>query len=258
MQLTKNTIKLIKSLEHKKHRDMEQLFVAEGSKIVLDFIKSGLKVVHLCAYPEWIKEHQNSIKDFKNQTIEIHESVMKKISHLHTPSPVLATFKIDAKQIFNFNFESLSSLLFLDGIQDPGNLGTLIRTADWFGIKNIVCSNNSVDCYNPKVVQSTMGSLARVNISYSEIGTFFQSVPSDFAIIGAYMEGTSINNFKFPSKTILVIGSEGKGISSNTESFVTHKVSIPRFNKIDETNSAESLNASVAGAILCYEYSKNK
>lgn len=256
MQLTKNTIKLIKSLEHKKHREMEQLFVAEGSKIVLDFLKSGLKLVHLCAYPEWIKEHQNSIKDIENQIIEIHESEMKKISHLHTPSPVLATFRINAKQ--KLNFGALSSILFLDGIQDPGNLGTLIRTADWFGIKNIVCTNNSVDCYNPKVVQSTMGSLARVHISYSEIDEFFKIVPADFSIVGSYMEGTPIDNFSFPSKTILVIGSEGKGISSDTASYVTHKISIPQYSESSEKSAIESLNASIAGAILCYEYSKNR
>lgn len=256
MQLTKNTIKLIKSLEHKKHREMEQLFVAEGSKIVLDFLKSELKLVHLCAYPEWIKEHQNSIKDIENQTIEIHESEMKKISHLHTPSPVLATFRINAKQ--KLNFGALSSILFLDGIQDPGNLGTLIRTADWFGIKNIVCTNNSVDCYNPKVVQSTMGSLARVHISYSEIDEFFKIVPADFSIVGSYMEGTPIGNFSFPSKTILVIGSEGKGISSDTASYVTHKISIPQYSESSEKSAIESLNASIAGAILCYEYSKNR
>lgn len=258
MQLTKNTIRIIKSLEYKKHREMEQLFVAEGSKIVLDFIKSELTVVHLCAYPEWIEEHKNSIKNLDNQTIEISESEMKKISHLHSPSPVLATFKIKKNQMFDFKNNTVSSVLFLDGIQDPGNLGTLIRTADWFGIKNIVCSNNSVDCYNPKVVQSTMGSLARVNISYSEMDAFFKTVPSDFAIMGAYMEGESIRDIIFPSKSILIIGSEGKGISSDTASYITHKISIPRLSKNNDKNSIDSLNASVAGAIICYEYSKNR
>lgn len=258
MQLTKKTIKLIKSLEHKKHREIENLFVAEGSKIVLDFIKSKLKVVHLCARPEWIEEYEKSIKDLKDQIIEVDESEMKKISHLHTPSPVLATFKIENKEIFNFDNNAISIILFLDGIQNPGNLGTLIRTADWFGIKNIVCSNNSVDCYNPKVIQSTMGSLARVNILYSDMDVFSQTVPTDFAIIGAYMEGTAINSFVFPSKTILVIGSEGKGISLNTASYITHKISIPRLSQDKEMNSIESLNASIAGAIICYEFSKNK
>ncbi|MDD2346404.1 MAG: RNA methyltransferase [Bacteroidales bacterium] len=237
---------------------MEQLFVAEGSKIVLDFLKSGLKLVHLCAYPEWIKEHQNSIKNLDNQTIDIGESEMKKISHLHSPSPVLATFKIKKNQMFDFKNNTVSSVLFLDGIQDPGNLGTLIRTADWFGIKNIVCTNNSVDCYNPKVVQSTMGSLARVHISYSEIDEFFKIVPADFSIVGSYMEGTPIGNFSFPSKSILIIGSEGKGISSDTASYITHKISIPRLSKNNDKNSIDSLNASVAGAIICYEYSKNR
>ncbi len=256
MQLTKNIIKTIKSLDSKKHRESEKLFVAEGSKNVIDFIKTGLIPTHLCAYPDWILENNEILKGNEDKIFEIGETEMKKISFLNTPSPVLATFPLKKNKEINFNTNEKLLILFLDNIQDPGNLGTLLRTADWFGIKNIICSDSTVDCYNPKVVQASMGSLARVDIQYTDSPTFFENLPENIPILGAYMDGKSITNFKFPQKAILVIGNEGKGISEQTSKHLTEKISIPKPINNQDINSLESLNASIAGAIICYEFSK--
>ena len=148
-------------------------------------------------------------------------------------------------------------LFFCDEIQDPGNLGSLIRSADWFGIDTIVCTKNSADCYNPKTIQASMGSIARVKVFYCEIDDFFGILPEEYHVLGAYMEGEDVSKFPFKKESVLIIGNEGKGISLGVEKYINHKISLPQSKSPNKSSQAESLNASVAGSIILYELSKH-
>lgn len=253
MNLTKAHIKLIHSLAKKKNRDELGLFIAEGVKIIQDLIDSGL-------IPHLIFQTYQSVYDTRlkinTDSIKISDIEMAKISNLNTPTEILAIFEQKRNVKSDFSDIKFSPILFLDEIQDPGNMGTIIRTADWFGIKQIVCSPETVDCYNPKVVQATMGSIARVDIKYIEPSIFFNQLTKDYEIIGAYMVGESIHNVNFQKKSVIVIGNEGKGISHITQKFISKKISIPKHLCQTEQNSIESLNASIACSIICYEFSK--
>lgn len=233
--LSKNQIKNITRLKQKKYRQQEGLFIAEGGKVIKEFLNSTFKLVDLFTTETFNVENESIVS----------EADLKKISCLTTPNTALAIFKIpETDTIINQGL-----ILALDDIRDPGNLGTIIRLCDWFGIKQLVCSLKTVDCYNPKVVQATMGSLTRVNIVYTDLSIYLKEV--DVPVFGAFMDGKNVYQTELPKDGVLVLGNEANGISSIIEASVTDKISIPRFGDLQAT---ESLNVATAGAILLSEF----
>lgn len=239
--LSKNQIKLISSLKHKKFRQENQLFVVEGIKTIREFLNSTYQLEHLFTTKTF------NI-DAKKETI-ISESDLKKISFLKSPNQAVAVFKIPA----NAEVNMCGLIVVLDSVRDPGNLGTIIRLCDWFGIADLVCSESTVDCYNPKVVQATMGSLARVNISYLNLELFIND--SNLTTFGAFMDGDNIYDQNLPEQGILILGNEANGISESLEKKVVNRISIPRFGKLQKT---ESLNVANAAAIILSEFKRNR
>lgn len=246
--LSKTIIKYIQSLVLKKVRDKDGVFVAEGPKVIEDLLTSDkFQCQMLCALPEWFIENKHLIKNIlREDCIELTQFELEKISSLQTPNKVLAV--LYKKEEAEVNLKNTISLM-LDGIQDPGNMGTIIRTADWFAVKNIICSLECVDCYNPKVVQATMGSLARVNILYTSLVDFLKA-NEGINIYPATLSGKNINELEKISQGIIVIGNESKGVSEDLLNLATQQITIP---KIGE---AESLNAAVATGIILAEIMK--
>jgi TrmH family RNA methyltransferase len=233
--LTAHTIKVLQSLDKKKFRQKYNLFLVEGNKIISELANSPYKVKEIFSLnPEDI-----TIKDV--QVHQISEAELKKISMLQNPKDSVAVCFLKDEN----NFSENNLQLVLDGIQDPGNLGTIIRLADWFGIEQIVCSNDTVDFYNPKVIMATMGSFTRVNIVYKDLQEFFSKTEN--LNIGTDMDGESIYEFKRRDKMNIILGNEGNGIRDFTESVLNHKITIPRFGK---SQSTESLNVAVAAGIV--------
>ena len=240
--IAKAEIKQIKLLHQKKYREEKQLFIAEGPKMVNELVKSKYLVKEVFATKEF------KVQSSKFKVREISEKELTQISALTTPNQVLGVFEIPVTKL---NIESLKQelVLALDDIRDPGNLGTIIRIADWFGIKNILCSEGCVDLFNPKVVQATMGSIARVTVHYDNPETTLSVLKKSMAIYGAAMDGENIYTQELPSCGIILIGNESKGISENLLQLVSQKISIPNF-----SSGAESLNAAIAAAVICSEF----
>ena len=239
--VSKSQIKLITSLGQKKYRQKNGLFVAEGIKVIKELLNSDFQLEKLFA--------SEAIFDVsEDQFIFAEERELKKISFLKTPQTALALFKIPQQKL-----EVLDDLtLVLDGVRDPGNLGTIIRLCDWFGVKNLVCSKDTVDCFNPKVIQSTMGSITRVNVVYKNLAEFLQS--QDLVSYGTFMEGENVYQKKLQQKAVLVMGNEANGISPEIEQLISEKISIPQFGQSQET---ESLNVATATAIFLSEFRRN-
>lgn len=239
--VSKNQIKLITSLQQKKYRQIHQLFIAEGVKVIQELVQSNFVLEHLFV-TETIFESINVSK----KTL-ISESDLKKLSCLATPNNCLALFKIPAQKA-----EITKGLIVaLDDIRDPGNLGTIIRLCDWFGIEQIVCSEQTVDVYNPKVVQATMGSISRVNLSYLDLLSYIEK--SELPVFGTFMDGKNVYKEKLPNEGILILGNEANGISENIEKLVQYKLAIPRFGNLQQT---ESLNVATATAIFLSEFKR--
>ena len=238
--LGKSQVKYIQSLGQKKVRDEEGVFIAEGPKIVGELLESAeLEISELFALPDWITANGTSIKTIK--ATEINESDLGKISQLSTPNKVVALIK---KPVISKTLHTKAALsLVLDTIQDPGNLGTIIRIADWFGIRQIICSKTCADIYNPKTVQSTMGSIARVEVLYTELAQWLKE-HKDVPVYAAALEGKDVTAMKKITEGLIVIGNESKGISDEIFELIDVKVTIPRIGK------AESLNAAVATGII--------
>lgn len=235
--LSKKEIKDIQSLGHKKFRNETKLFIAEGPKIVSEFSELIPKQIEkIYAMEQWKNFHENSSNTDK--IIVISEKELERISQLQTPNQVLAV----VKQFESKPTNASSFTIYLDAIQDPGNFGTIIRIADWFGVKNIVCSEGCADMYNPKVVQSTMASIARVNIFYDENNDWLQQ--KNVPVYAATLNGVSIYEHEKTNKGILIIGNESKGISKELLQLATQKITIPK------KGNAESLNAAVATGII--------
>lgn len=237
MSLSKNHIKLITSLSQKKYRQKHKLFVVEGVKVVQEFLNSS--------YELDIVFSSDTNFSSTNKFIKVTDQELKKISSLKNPNKVLAIFKIPNQ----INPIMGGLILALDSINDPGNLGTIIRLCDWFGIEQLVCSNETVDCFNPKVVQASMGSLTRVAVSYLDLKKYLQnaSVP----IFVADMDGLNVYKTKLPDSAVLVLGNEANGISDEIKQLVTTKITIPRYGAFQQT---ESLNVATASAILLSEF----
>lgn len=242
MSLSKNNLKLITSLQQKKYRQKHKLFVAEGIKVVKELLSSSLEVNQMFTTDDSLEFIKGG--DF---TL-VSESELKKISALKKPNKVLGLFKIPEKkeEATNSGF-----ILALDEVNDPGNLGTIIRLCDWFGVTELICSKNTVDCYNQKVVQSTMGSLTRVKISYVDLPSFLLN--TTLPVYTADMDGDNVYKTKLSQKAILVMGNEANGISKEISEIVKHKLTIPRFGEIQQT---ESLNVATATAILLSEFKR--
>ena len=235
----KNQIKLITSLQQKKYRVANQLFFAEGIKVIQELLESNFELVQLYSTLDDFEEVSHDKKTI------IHESDLKKISALATPNTCLAVFKIQIEKKIN---ES-GLILALDSVRDPGNLGTILRLCDWFGISQIICSKDAVDIYNPKVVQATMGSLARVNVNYIDLETFISQTP--LPVFGTFMDGSNIYKTNLPQEGIIIMGNEANGISPEIEKLIKNKLTIPRFGTLQKT---ESLNVATATAIVLSEF----
>ena len=240
MSLSKNQLKTITSLNQKKYRTAHHLFVAEGTKIVAEFLNSNFELEQLFCVDK------TSYKNLEKVT-EISETELKKISTLVTPNNVLALFKIPSIA------PSVKSglIVALDEINDPGNLGAIIRLCDWFGVDQLVCSTNTADCYNQKVVQSSMGSLARVSLIYTDLETYLQN--SILPKYAAVMDGENVYKSKLPASAVLVMGNEANGIRESILKLITNTISIPRFGELKQT---ESLNVATAAAILLSEFKR--
>lgn len=240
--VSKNQIKLITSLQHKKYRIEHQLFIAEGVKVIQELLQSNFVLEQL-----FVTDVIFDTLNISRKTL-INEQDMKKISALNSPSSSLAIFKIPAET----KIETKGLIVALDDIRDPGNLGTIIRLCDWFGVNQILCSENSVDVYNPKVIQSTMGSVARVKINYLDLNDFITN--TSLPIFGTFMDGATIYKEKLPLEGVLVFGNEANGISASLENKIKNRLAIPRFGSIQQT---ESLNVATAAAIFLSEFKRN-
>lgn len=241
MNLSKSHIKLITSLQQKKYRLKHKLFVAEGVKVVGELLNSSLVLDKLFVTSE---AHFNINAE---RLVEVTELELKKISQLKTPNKVLGLFQIPIVE----EVQDSGLVIALDEINDPGNLGTIIRLCDWFGVKKLVCSKNTVDCYNQKVVQASMGSLTRIEIVYCDLLKYLQN--SNLPSFIADMDGENVYNATLPKEAILIMGNEANGISKEIRNLVATKISIPRFGDAQQT---ESLNVATATAILLSEFKR--
>lgn len=237
--LSKNQIKLIKSLTQKKIRQQLGLFIVEGIKGIEEFLNS-----------DFVLENLYTTKPIfdNNEAVIISQNDLKKISSLKNPNTALAVFRIPNATKIN----EKGLIIALDDVRDPGNLGTIIRLCDWFGVKDLVCSPTTVDCYNPKVVQASMGSLTRVNVSYLDLKDFISSTSLD--VFGTFMEGENIYKTQLPENGVVVLGNEANGISEAIKSIVKMKITIPQYGDV---NSTESLNVANAAAIVLSEFRRS-
>jgi len=249
--ISRSQVSLIKALKMHKYRCRREQFLAETPKVVADLIKGGFRPYRVFATADYIAEEYTPLEP--SLLVEITADELKKVSTLQAPNQVLAIFQVP-QQAFNPDMLTAKLSLMLDEIRDPGNLGTIIRTADWFGIEWIICSENSVDQYNPKVVQATMGSLARVKVVYADLSNILTELGGRLEVYGSFAGGESIFGAALSPEGILLVGNESKGISSSLMPFVTKKIWIPGNQIAGNAGRPDSLNASVATAILCSEF----
>ncbi len=237
-KLSKERQKWIRSLQQKKHRSEANLFVVEGEKSVLEGLDSDkLKLVELVSLES---EVQLLPLKFHEIVRTVNQKELESISELRTPNKFVAVF-----ECLNSKLDQNCSSIVLDGVQDPGNLGTILRLADWFGIQQIICSSDTVDCYNSKVIQASMGAIFRVSVQYTDVFTFLSK--TKLPVFGALLDGENYKKTSYPNPLLLVMGNEGKGIRPEIEHLIQHKITIPRIGE------AESLNVSTATAILLAE-----
>tara|TARA_B100001769_G_C22103332_1_gene595858 strand:- start:1735 stop:2466 length:732 start_codon:yes stop_codon:yes gene_type:complete len=238
--LSKNQYKFIKSLKSKKKRSEHAVFLVEGVKVVQEFLKSRYNLVSLYSTSDFDYPLDTEIN-------KISENELKGISSLITPNKLIGVFKILKPDPIDFS----NLVVALDRLNDPGNLGAIIRLCDWFGIKDLVCDKSTVDCYNPKVVQAAMGSHTRVNITYTDL---FKLLSCSKNLIGTFMDGNSIYQTKLPDSGILILGNESNGISKKIEDLVNLRIGVPRFGKLKQT---ESLNVANSAAIILSEFMRS-
>jgi TrmH family RNA methyltransferase len=250
--LSKALQKRISSLENKKQRKESGLFVAEGGKTVLDLIAAGLSVERLIATTEWLQQHDISPK---TEVIEVSHEEMKRISFQQAPQGVMGLFH-QPRHIFDATVPERELCLALDNVQDPGNMGTIIRIADWFGIKNIYCSNGTVDIHNPKTVQATMGAIGRVKVHYTDLPDMIASLNGKAPVYGTFLDGESIYSHPLSENGLVIMGNEGNGIGKECEKHINERLLIPNYPA--GCKSSESLNVSVATAIVCSEFRRRK
>jgi TrmH family RNA methyltransferase len=241
--VSKNQIKTITGLQQKKYRKQHKLFFAEGIKVVQELLNSNFELHHL---------YTTTANLFAglpgNKVTIITDDELKKISALTTPQSCLALFVMPYEKPLAITGLTVA----LDAVRDPGNLGTIIRLCDWFGIEQLVCSAECVDIYNPKVVQATMGSLTRVNVVYTDLADYLAK--AETPVFGTFMDGENIYTQSLPQNGIIVLGNEANGISAEIEALATQRIAIPRFGDLQQT---ESLNVATAAAIILSEFRRN-
>ena len=237
--VSKNQIKLINSLHQKKFRQSNQLFIAEGVKVIQELLDAEYELEHIYATTSLFTEVSN------DKFSIISDDELKKISALTVPNNCLAVFKIPSSNIF----KEQGLIVALDSVRDPGNLGTILRICDWFGVTQVICSPDTVDIYNPKVIQATMGSIARVNCVYTDLLPILEN--TKLPIYGTFMDGENIYKMDLPQEGIIVMGNEANGISEMIENKVKSRIAIPRFGELQKT---ESLNVATATAIILSEF----
>jgi len=248
--LSKNKIKLIRSLELKKNRSATGLFVAEGKKLLFDLLESGISILEIYCTATIADELKISHSDLKVEIVG--KDDLTRITFLKNTPEIVALCQIP-NSVIDWDEIAAALTLVLDTIQDPGNLGTIIRLADWFGIRNIVCSEDCADLYNPKVVQSTMGAFARVKVHYVSLPGFLsRSQQLDIPIYGTYMEGDNLFTCDLTPNGIIIMGNEGSGISAGVESYISRRINIPSYPAGVATS--ESLNVAIATSVICSEF----
>ena len=253
--ISKNQIKTIRSLENKKGRTTEKAFVAEGPKVVADLAEFSRPRL-VVATNEWMERNPEFTARLGCNCIDVTEDELRKVSFLQHPQQVLAVFPIENNEGNEAPSVDNELYIALDGVQDPGNLGTIIRIADWFGISRIFCSRDTADVYNPKVIQATMGSVARVKVEYVDLVNMIKTLPSSMPVFGTFLDGENIYEKNLPQHGIIVMGNEGKGISDDIKALVTEKLLIPNFPEGRRT--ADSLNVAIATAITCSEFRRGR
>ncbi|MEG1498557.1 MAG: RNA methyltransferase [Bacteroidales bacterium] len=247
--ITANQIKQIKSYQQKKFRIQDRVFLAETPKIVENLLHSYLKPIAIYGTSAWWNKNQAMEKI---ESIEISEKELDRISALRTPNQVLGLFAMP-NEILNTEDAFKGCSLILDDIKDPGNMGTILRIADWFGMERILCSINCTDIFQPKCVQSAMGSIGNIHVYYTELLDLLQQAPSSFASYGTFLSGTNIYNASLNTENAwYIIGNEAHGINTLLENKIKERLFIPSFSQ-NKKSKAESLNASMATAILCSE-----
>ncbi|HEY9002397.1 MAG TPA: RNA methyltransferase [Mucilaginibacter sp.] len=244
--LSKSQINLLKSLQQKKFRREHGLFIVEGHKSIIEFINSAYPVEAVYYTPSFDSKVLKLSQ--KINFCEISVTELEKVSSLKTPQDALALIKIPQWPILQHEQLKGKFSLVLDGVQDPGNMGTIVRIADWFGIDNIICSEDTVDAYNPKVVQACMGSLARVKVHYISLTDFLPKIK--LPVFGALLDGVNIYQTDFGKEGLIVMGNEGNGLRPEVQKMVNEAITIPRIGK------AESLNVAIATALFCSEITR--
>ena len=254
LMIGKNKLKLIKSLAQKKYRLKEQSFLAEGDKIVLEVLESDNKVKELFATPDFISENKKYLHNAA-QVIESTSAEIKKASFLQQPQSCLAICQLPLQPQLPSNLKGI--FLFLDGIQDPGNLGTIIRTCDWFGMNYLFCSPDTADVFNPKVIQASMGSFTRVKTIYTPFDALLVYLQkTKIPVYGTFLEGKNIYTENLPDKALIILGNEGRGIRKEVADKISFPLNIPSFSQAEK--KAESLNVAVTAAIICNEFARKK
>ncbi|MGQ9620452.1 MAG: TrmH family RNA methyltransferase [Bacteroidales bacterium] len=252
--LSKSKQKFIISLQGKKTREENRMFIVEGDKMVREYISSNMEIVILAAKPEYIAGLSRKQLNNVSEIIPVSYEELRKISNMKTPHNALAVVKMP-KKIFSAEEIPGGLIVALDSIQDPGNMGTIIRAAAWFGIRNIVCSVNSVDVYNPKVVQATMGALLHTGVYYCDLAEFLEiALKRGLSIFGTYPEGVPLYEHKLDNKGVILLGNESRGISDNLSSMVTDHISIPKFTVAKA--GLDSLNVGMAASIIFSEFAR--
>ena len=241
--ISKNQLKLIRALGQKKYRKQYNQYLVQGEKNVLELLNSGLSVVHIFATPAFISAHQPALA--AHQVIEADEDSLTKASTLVSNNAAIAVVDMPSQQ----SLPKSGLILALDGVSDPGNLGTIIRVADWYGIKHIVTSTDSADAYNPKTISATMGSFARVCVSQTDLSNYLSSL--NLPVYGAFLEGENIHKTALKQDAVLLMGSESHGIRADCESLVTDKITIPAYGQ------AESLNVAMATGIILDNFKRH-
>lgn len=247
--ISKNRIKYVRSLEMKKYRKAEGVFVAEGHKLVGDLL-GAFPCVYVAATQEWMDSHVHELKGVEMDVVTDEE--LRRVSLMETPQQVLAVFRqrIDEVDVNRVVGEQLC--LALDDVQNPGNVGTIIRLADWFGIEHIFCSRGCADLYNPKTVQATMGAMARVQVHEVDLPQMLSSLPKGTPVYGTFLDGDNLYDKSLENRGLIIMGNEGKGVSADVEAHVTERLYIPNYPAGRETS--ESLNVAIATAIVCAEF----
>ena len=252
--ISKNRLKYVRSLEMKKYRKAEGVFVAEGHKLVGDLL-DVFECKYLAATSEWLSANAAWVERQRRSGVEVDEVTdeeLKRASFQETPQQVLAVFKQLIYEVDVNEVARKQLCLVLDDVQNPGNLGTIVRLADWFGIEHIFCSKGCADIYNPKTVQATMGGIARVRVHEADLPELLSRLDKDIPVYGTFLDGENMYGKELENRGLIVMGNEGKGVSKEVAAFVTERLYIPNYPEGRETS--ESLNVAIATAIVCAEF----